>query len=298
MVRRLATVDEDGVLRPKATIKSLTDSDASFTRVLNEQGVPEWKTPNRIGAAVYRLGTFSNALQMVDVPGTNGRRWSLEPLDQVNSTASSQLQIIPGANVPSTEVTSQILLYNKTGFDYERFVTSCYNGEYQFHASRNGTGLTRPTFFYADNAPVTAWMEDATFRVYKQLDFYDQTSQTVWGHIKHYAADVIGTNAKFRVDEGSAGQIRLGDVAALGRPTILMGTDGTVNINRNAGDIEVSGANLKMAAGKVLKHGTTTTASRPSASTVGAGAQIYDTTLSMPIYSDGTVWRDAMGTAV
>jgi hypothetical protein len=278
--------------------KSLVDSDVTLSRVLNEQGVPELKTTNRISANVYRLGTNANALQVVDVPGTNGRRWSLEPLDQSNSTASSQLQIIPGANVSPAEVTAQILIYNKTGANYERFVTSAFNGEYQFHSSRLGTGLCRPTFFYADNVPVTAWMEDATFRVYKQLDFYDQASTSVWGSLKAYAADVIGTGAKFRVDEGGAGQIRLGDTAALGRPTILMGTDGTVNINRNAGDIEVSGANLKMAAGKVVKHGTTTTASRPSASTVGAGAQIYDTTLSKPIYSDGTVWRDAMGTAV
>lgn len=37
--------------------------------------------------------------------------------------------------------------------------------------------------------------------------------------------------------------------------------------------------------------------SRPSAST-GAGAIFYDTTLSKPIWSDGTVWKDATGTTV
>lgn len=47
-----------------------------------------------------------------------------------------------------------------------------------------------------------------------------------------------------------------------------------------------------------VKSGAATTASRPSASTAGAGAMIYDTTLSKPIWSDGTVWRDAAGTAV
>jgi hypothetical protein len=278
--------------------KSLTDSDVTLARLLNAQGVPELATVNRVRAAVYRLGADANALQVVDVPGTNGRRWSLEPVDQVNSTASSQLQIVPGANVSPAEVTAQILIYNKTGANYERFVTSAFNGEYQFHSSRLGTGLCRPTFFYADNVPVTAWMEDATFRVYKQLDFYDQASTSVWGSIKAYASDVIGTGAKFRIDEGGSGQIRLGDVAALGRPTILMGTDGTVNINRNAGTIEISGANLKLAAGKTVVNGTTTTAGRPAAATAGVGAQMYDTTLSKPIWSDGTVWRDAMGTAV
>lgn len=40
------------------------------------------------------------------------------------------------------------------------------------------------------------------------------------------------------------------------------------------------------------------TGSRPSASTVGDGAQWYDQTLNKPIWSDGTVWRDAAGVAV
>lgn len=41
-----------------------------------------------------------------------------------------------------------------------------------------------------------------------------------------------------------------------------------------------------------------TTAGRPSASASGAGYSYYDTTLSKPAWSDGTVWRDAAGTAV
>lgn len=40
-----------------------------------------------------------------------------------------------------------------------------------------------------------------------------------------------------------------------------------------------------------------TTAGRPSASDLGVGAQIYDSTLSQPIWSDGSVWRFADGTA-
>lgn len=47
-----------------------------------------------------------------------------------------------------------------------------------------------------------------------------------------------------------------------------------------------------------FKHLATTTGGRPSASASGAGTQVYDTTLSKPIWSDGTVWRDAAGTAV
>ena len=40
------------------------------------------------------------------------------------------------------------------------------------------------------------------------------------------------------------------------------------------------------------------TGSRPSATTLGSGAQVFDTTLNKPIWSDGTSWRDAAGTVV
>jgi len=40
------------------------------------------------------------------------------------------------------------------------------------------------------------------------------------------------------------------------------------------------------------------TGSRPSASTAGAGATVFDTTLGQPIWSDGTNWVDATGTTV
>lgn len=47
-----------------------------------------------------------------------------------------------------------------------------------------------------------------------------------------------------------------------------------------------------------LQHRTYATAGRPSASTMGEGAEVYDSTLDKPIYSDGSNWRDAMGSVV
>lgn len=47
-----------------------------------------------------------------------------------------------------------------------------------------------------------------------------------------------------------------------------------------------------------VKTGAAATASRPSASTAGAGAMFYDTTLGKPIWSNGTAWTDATGTVV
>jgi hypothetical protein len=41
-----------------------------------------------------------------------------------------------------------------------------------------------------------------------------------------------------------------------------------------------------------------TTAGRPSAAAAGVGAFYYDTTLSKPLWSTGSVWKDAAGTTI
>lgn len=47
-----------------------------------------------------------------------------------------------------------------------------------------------------------------------------------------------------------------------------------------------------------IASGSGTSFVRPSASTVGAGAMWYDTTLGKPIWSNGSAWKDAAGTTV
>ena len=51
-----------------------------------------------------------------------------------------------------------------------------------------------------------------------------------------------------------------------------------------------NGTGAKMAAGKTLQLGTSTTVARPSASVAGEGAVAWDTTLKKLIKSDGTKW--------
>lgn len=41
-----------------------------------------------------------------------------------------------------------------------------------------------------------------------------------------------------------------------------------------------------------------TPTTRPAAASVGVGVSYYDTTLSKPVWSDGTSWRDAAGNLV
>lgn len=51
-------------------------------------------------------------------------------------------------------------------------------------------------------------------------------------------------------------------------------------------------------AGTAVQTGSGATASRPPASTAGVGAMWFDTTLGKPIWSTGSAWVDATGTAV
>lgn len=44
--------------------------------------------------------------------------------------------------------------------------------------------------------------------------------------------------------------------------------------------------------------GTFTTVGRPAAAVGNTGQHYYDTTVSKPVWSDGTAWRDAAGTTV
>jgi hypothetical protein len=48
----------------------------------------------------------------------------------------------------------------------------------------------------------------------------------------------------------------------------------------------------------VLGMGASATGSRPNAIYFSPGGMWYDTTLHKPIWTDGSVWRDAAGTAV
>ena len=49
---------------------------------------------------------------------------------------------------------------------------------------------------------------------------------------------------------------------------------------------------------QAFRTGAGATGSRPSASTVGVGAQWFDTTLNRPIWSTGSGWINAAGTTV
>lgn len=91
---------------------------------------------------------------------------------------------------------------------------------------------------------------------------------------------------------GGAAQVVVGAQGPGGEAGAIFGSAQDVVFYREAANVAALGAD------DVLKTGRAVTGSRPAAATVGEGAQFYDTTLDIPIWSDGTNWRNAAGTVV
>lgn len=118
---------------------------------------------------------------------------------------------------------------------------------------------------------------------------------------------VTGASPSFaQVDVTSgSGYYRWGDnnnrIGTDGNQLLLDSPAGWKSRDSNSGFAvrgELNDTQFFVSASHTVRTGRAATGSRPSASTAGAGAMFYDTTLSKPIWSDGTTWRDAAGTAV
>jgi hypothetical protein len=79
-----------------------------------------------------------------------------------------------------------------------------------------------------------------------------------------------------------------------------VGTGNYIYRDAGTGETEVSSGatSVKTPASMCFRTGRAVTGSRPTPANAGNGAMFYDTTLSKPIWSDGTNWRDAAGTIV
>jgi hypothetical protein len=115
------------------------------------------------------------------------------------------------------------------------------------------------------------------------------------------------TYDRIRLDH-SNGRIYLGDNTA--DPTTYLTDDSSNGVWKLVGrglepsanntyDLGINATRWRYARlGTGVVVGSFATGSRPAAGTGGVGTMVYDSTLSKPIWSDGTVWRDATGTAV
>ncbi len=108
--------------------------------------------------------------------------------------------------------------------------------------------------------------------------------------------DTLFVNAGFNTGDDSFVRVGLTAEVAIGargpssQACITFGQARDTNLYRSAADV--------LKTDDAFRTGSSVTGSRPSASAVGVGAQWYDTTLTKPIWSDGTNWRDAAGTIV
>jgi hypothetical protein len=75
------------------------------------------------------------------VAGSISGAWEMGPL---NAGGNMQLQLVPSATVPLGGITSQIILFNVSGANFERFAFSCVNGGYIIDSTKNGSGSLRP----------------------------------------------------------------------------------------------------------------------------------------------------------
>jgi hypothetical protein len=84
---------------------------------------------------------------------------------------------------------------------------------------------------------------------------------------------------------GGAQAVRVNQVG-----DVVWGSD--VKLERRAPNV------LAMGVDDTFSTGTGLTSARPSPTAVGAGAQWFDVTLGVPIWSNGTAWVNAQGRPV
>jgi len=164
----------------------------------------------------------------------------------------------------------------------------------QTHGLRTGANVSRATMVgnvYPANATAsTSRSDDVTTRFQSDEARVATSVAADWSGKHTWAASSGSTLIGLRTTGNTVDQVALR-------------TDGVLTFSSGvaAQDTQLS----RVAAGVLavglddcLRTGRNVTGSRPAADAAGQGAQFYDTTLSKPVWSDGTNWRDAAGTVV
>lgn len=173
------------------------------------------------------------------------------------------------------------------------------------------TGVTTPIYY--DNRQIGA--RRAADITHDNTDLVIHTGIHTWSaNNKFTAGATAGSNAATGTVEGfdvngAAGSTRLRSFRTAGvrrwsdRATDTPETGGdtgsrwVLSAYSDTGTFLYDVLTARRETGTVATR-SVTTANRPSATAAGKAGMIYDETLSKPLWSDGTVWRDAMGTAV
>jgi hypothetical protein len=93
-----------------------------------------------VGASIYSTQPIMNTTL-----GVNTTRISFEGQNTSSGISSMEIQLLPDANIdPANRITSQILLYNVTGSNYERYLISNFDHTASIITSAQGMGLQMP----------------------------------------------------------------------------------------------------------------------------------------------------------
>lgn len=174
-----------------------------------------------------QIGSDANSLQLSDTLGTNGRRISIQPPNAATSTASSQLELVPGTLInPAIHCTTQILLYNKSGADYERFTFSCVNNQYMIESTYNGAGAARNIYFQMGGSVSNAITGQNAITIYSDASV-DLLGASYTAHGVNW-----GVTRTRIVDPANTGTTRLTIDTRTGTPAANASDSSTVELRR------------------------------------------------------------------
>lgn len=114
----------------------------------------------------------------------------------------------------------------------------------------------------------------------------------------HVGASVVtpAVGESWMVERADMGFYRLTRKLQTNAPELLTpAVQGQVHVG-SSGPLELNGSVVNLNA--PVSVAAYTTAMLPAASSLPAGTHVYDTTLSKPIWSNGTVWVDATGAPI
>lgn len=223
------------------------------------------------------LGTDGEAGKLIDAAHRLvGTRGSSAEMSMGTDPTSGQPTVTFGANKVFTELTSAIAAGATT---ISTVVPLASGTTVQIESGANKESVTT-TGYSSGSGPYTSTLTAATTLAHPK-------NSAVFGD--HPAGR--RTNMSFNLSNGF---FYMPD-----RPVVVLpGGRLYLGGGLDASVLRVTAAVSGTPSNEGWRTGRFTTAGRPSASAFGPATQIYDTTLSKPLWSDGTVWRDAMGTAV
>lgn len=125
-----------------------------------------------------------------------------------------------------------------------------------------------------------------------------QSGPTIW----RQSSNSLGSSGSLDVfmrnpSDRTHGSFRVGDA----KPRIALSCDSMIRFGAGAtSELDsaigrVGPGVIGVGSGQSFRLGTVTNNQRPNASLAGIGAVIYDSSTRKPLFSDGAVWRDALG---